>query len=241
MKPQLINLTNYLDKIRETYKNRRSEYEAAAAAWAKEVERWKLETSRGWNDPLQCQSDTAAHNQKMQQLRAALENVERNAAADFAAIRKEAEMTFKPLNAPHPSQLDANVYALLQANIYSDGELSDLAANYRNNPTMSRLIGKEAEKRSANSTEMKSLAIRLANSAVNYLEPVNSAIYYAQNALRSDSSRAYKADAIGKSAAIAKIFDAEFERIFNEARNSDIFIEVSDSANGSSSAEGGNG
>lgn len=226
MNKPVVNACDFLTKIETAYKRRRSEYEAASAAWTKEVERWNNEQRRGWRDPLQQQSDSAAHNLKMQQLRTNLEIVERNAAADFEAIRDAAVKTFEPLNHPTPKAVDANVLELLKADVYTDGELQNLAESYRNNVTMLRLVGAYASKRGDKNPAMRSLSSSCAAASVNYMEPLDSAIYYAQCALRSDSGRADKSDAIGKSDGIAAIFDGEFERIYGEAKDSNIFVTI---------------
>ena len=72
---QYRNVKEFLDKINDKYKAHRAEYERLNELFNRNVEEWKQELSRGWNNQQMQKEARAKHEAEQSEIRNALDEL----------------------------------------------------------------------------------------------------------------------------------------------------------------------
>ena len=141
MNEKRIYLTDYINRMRNAYRQARAGFEVYANALVKEREKWNKEQQRGWRDPNERQEAYIKNEQTQRDLKNRLDSVVREAKAEFAEILNEANGVFDRHYRATPEQIDEKGLALINSGALSNRDLMALADEYPENYTMRKLIG----------------------------------------------------------------------------------------------------
>ena len=94
MNEKRIYLTDYINRMRNAYRQARAGFEVYANALVKEREKWNKEQQRGWRNPNERQEAYIKNEQIQRDLKNRLDSVVREAKAEFAEILNEANGVF---------------------------------------------------------------------------------------------------------------------------------------------------
>lgn len=200
MSNERIYLTDYINRMRNAYRQARAGFEIYANAIVKEKENWEKEQRRGWINPSDRQEAYTKNQQTQRDLKNRLEQVVKEAKSEFAEILNEANSVFERHFRATPEQIDEKGLALLNSGALSDKDLMALADEYPENYTMRKLIGKklieEGEKRGYR--EMADKGRYMQFTPTTHTEALESVIMWAEYGLKTDDI------------AISKVFDKQF-------------------------------
>ena len=141
MNENRIYLTDYINRMRNAYRQARAGFEVYANALVKEREKWNKEQQRGWRNPNERQEAYIKNEQIQRDLKNRLDSVAREAKAEFAEILNEANGVFDRHFRATPEQIDEKGLALINSGALSNRDLMELADEYPENYTMRKLIG----------------------------------------------------------------------------------------------------
>lgn len=215
---QYRNVKEFLDKINDKYKAHRAEYERLNELFNRNVEEWKQELSRGWNNQQMQKEARAKHEAEQSEIKNALEELRRTASTDFENILAEADDVFGRYNRATGDKLDLATVELLKSGILSDSEIKALAKDFEGNVAMLRIIGKYADERaSKDNIEMIALAHSLKNAEIPYREPLERLVFWSENGLKDDTIK-------------AMAHNNHYENEYNELveQSEGVYIKVSD-------------
>ena len=205
-------LKDDLAKMRNAYEEARKGYVYFQDKLDAERESWKANTKRGWAVAEDRRRAQEKHDETMFNLRKGLLSVIEKAQSDFASIKADACAVYDGFFSVSPEQIDNATLELLKSNILNGEEMSALADKYADNITMRRLVGKYmheyAEKN--NDAKLKVAAWGLKNTPSPHREALDTAAFWCEMGLREDRI---------KSDAIAKVYDAEFNKLVAEYEN----------------------
>ena len=141
MNEKRIYLTDYINRMRNAYRQARAGFEVYANALVKEREKWNKEQQRGWRNPNERQEAYIKNEQTQRDLKNRLDSVVREAKAEFAEILNEANGVFDRHYRATPEQIDEKGLALINSGALSNRDLMALADEYPENYTMRKLLG----------------------------------------------------------------------------------------------------
>ena len=213
MNEERIYLTDYIEKMRTAYKQARAGFEIYADALENEKAKWDKEVKRGWLNPNDRQEAYNKNQQTQRDLKNRLEQVVKEAKAEFSEILEDANEVFGRHFRATPEQVDEKGLALLNSGAMSDKDLMALADEYPENYTMRKLIGKKlvevGEKRGYREMADKGRMMQIVPTT--HTEALETVIMWAEYGLRPTEI------------AISKVFDKQFMD-----RSGDIMAKVQD-------------
>ena len=121
MNEKRIYLTDYINRMRNAYRQARAGFEVYANALVKEREKWNKEQQRGWRDPNERQEAYIKNEQTQRDLKNRLDSVVREAKAEFAEILNEANGVFDRHFRATPEQIDEKGLALINRSVKQQG------------------------------------------------------------------------------------------------------------------------
>ncbi len=203
-------VTEFLLKVRETYNKAREQYVELSDRVVKLNNEWEAERRRGWSNAEQKTADRERYDRMKKEAKKALADHIDGTNAKFQEILDECDRVLGYYDRATGDKYDIATAEMLKSGILRPEEYEALAKDYSQNTVMLRCIGdsalQAAEK--TKNEQLRQLGVTLKNHRFKYREPVESLIFWSQQALREDRDL---------SDGIAKRYDNEADQIFQMA------------------------
>lgn len=214
---QYRTVKEFLDKIKDKYADYRAEYDRLSEILTAKQEQWKNEVKRGWNTRKMHDEAESQYKAETQQIISALEALRKKADTEFNTILENADNVFGRYNRATGDKLDLATVELLKSGILTDNEIKALADDFKGNVAMLRILGKYADERAVNNTEMSTLAHTLNNAEIAYREPLETLITFGMEGISRNKIKSYAYD---------KNFEGQYNSLVES--NKDVYITIED-------------